>query len=118
LTVNFRLFSCFLAESSARFRDAASCKSHTGNIETLGRAGVEIMKNLEDLRNARTLFSFSDDEGNFVTWRLPDGLSASINAAVNAARRAELTDRRAALPRPGYRNAMGVCQTRDDCYAR
>jgi hypothetical protein len=81
------------------------------------------MKSLEELKNARTLFSFSDDDGNFVTWRLPDGLSASINAAVNAARRADLTDRRPApqrssAPRPGYRSPMSVCQTRDDCYAR
>jgi hypothetical protein len=77
------------------------------------------MKNLEELKNARTLFSFSDEDGNFVTWRLPDGLSASINAAVSTARRAELTDRRpASAPRPAYRNAMSICQTRDDCYAR
>jgi hypothetical protein len=92
-------------------------------IETLGRAGVEIMKTLEDLKTARTLFSFSDDDGNFVTWRLPDGLSASISAAVNAARRADHGDRRPvpqrpAAPRLGYRNALAVCQTRDDCYAR
>jgi hypothetical protein len=77
------------------------------------------MKTLEDLKTARTLFSFSDDDGNFVTWRLPDGLSASINASVNAARRADLGDRRAAASqRPAYRSALSVCQTRDDCYAR
>jgi hypothetical protein len=77
------------------------------------------MNTLEDLKNARTLFSFSDDDGNFVTWRLPDGLSASINAAVDAARRADLKDRRpSALQRPHYRSALSVCQTREDCYAR
>jgi hypothetical protein len=76
------------------------------------------MKTLEDLKNARTLFSFSDDDGNFVTWRLPDGLSASISAAVHAARRADLGERRPAPKRTGYRSALEVCQTRDDCYAR
>jgi hypothetical protein len=77
------------------------------------------MNTLEDLRNARTLFSFSDEDGNFVTWRLPDGLSASINAAVDAARRADLNDRRpSALQRPQYRSALSVCQTREDFYAR
>lgn len=77
------------------------------------------MKSLEDLKTARTLFSFGDEDGNFITWRLPDGLSASIHAAVNAARRADLGERRPVNPaRPQYRSAMSVCQTRDDCYAR
>jgi hypothetical protein len=76
------------------------------------------MKSLEELKNARTLFSFIDEDGNLVTWRLPDGLSASINAAVNAARRADLGERRPQAPRPGYRSALTVCQTRDDLYAR
>jgi hypothetical protein len=76
------------------------------------------MKSLEDLKNARTLFSFTDDAGNFVTWRLPDGLSASINAAVSAARKTERSERRPASTRPSARSAFDICRTRDECYAR
>jgi hypothetical protein len=103
--------------ASARLRDAASDDAHRGGIETRG-AGVEIMKSLEELKNTRTLFSFSDAEGNFVSWRLPDGLAASINAAVTAARRAERLDRRPAPARPATRSAFDVCRTRDECFAR
>jgi hypothetical protein len=76
------------------------------------------MKSLEDLKNARTLFSFSDDAGNFVTWRLPDGLSASINAAVSAARKTERNERCPASTRPSARSAFDICRTRDECFAR
>lgn len=77
-----------------------------------------MMKSLEDLKNTRTLFSFSDDAGNFVSWRLPDGLAASINAAVTAARKTERTERRPASARPTARSAFDICRTRDECYAR
>jgi hypothetical protein len=77
-----------------------------------------MMKSLEDMKNTRTLFSFTDEAGNFVSWRMPDGLSASISAAVNAARKADLGERRPAQPRPSARSAFDICRTRDDCYAR
>jgi hypothetical protein len=76
------------------------------------------MKSLEDLKTTRTLFSFSDEAGNFVSWRLPDGLAASISAAVNAARKAERNERGPASARPSTRSAFDVCRTRDECYAR
>lgn len=76
------------------------------------------MKSLEELKNTRTLFSFSDAEGNFVSWRLPDGLAASINAAVTAARKTERNERGPASTRAATRSAFDVCRTRDECYAR